>query len=190
MQLKVEPGNINGVQISPTFQATKSNYSQAHGGKVPKFFDVFSDLNKGKYIHSQLLSEQGNRYFKKKNNNVIKIINQSDIEVNDDFVWMTLGQIKYYNNIPNLINSCARSIFSMLQKTSIEQKKEVLTDFPSLFNLLNSGKKFDNSYTLLTNINDLNDWDYVRGELKSEKQSFSIKGFRISILDREVNSWD
>ena len=33
LQAKVEPGNVNKIQISPTVQATKSNYSRIHGGK-------------------------------------------------------------------------------------------------------------------------------------------------------------
>lgn len=33
MQAKIEPGNVNCVQISPTIQATKSNFTRAHGGK-------------------------------------------------------------------------------------------------------------------------------------------------------------
>ncbi len=31
MQAKSEPGNVNGVQLSPTVQATKSNYMRVHG---------------------------------------------------------------------------------------------------------------------------------------------------------------
>ena len=34
MQAKIEPGNINYVQLSPTLQATKSNYTQKHKGKL------------------------------------------------------------------------------------------------------------------------------------------------------------
>ena len=41
MQAKVEPGNVNKYQISPTIQATKSNFTRAHGGKTPLFFDYF-----------------------------------------------------------------------------------------------------------------------------------------------------
>ena len=33
MQAKIEPGNINYVQLSPTLQATRSNYLQVHKGK-------------------------------------------------------------------------------------------------------------------------------------------------------------
>jgi oxidase EvaA len=35
LQAKVEPGNVNNVQLSPTLQATRSNYSQVHSGRKP-----------------------------------------------------------------------------------------------------------------------------------------------------------
>ena len=44
MQAKIEPGNINCVQISPTIQATKSNFTRAHGGKLPMYFDYFENF--------------------------------------------------------------------------------------------------------------------------------------------------
>ncbi|MEG0834345.1 MAG: NDP-hexose 2,3-dehydratase family protein, partial [Christensenellaceae bacterium] len=39
MQAKIEPGNINKIQISPTVQATKSNFMQKHGGNRPAYLD-------------------------------------------------------------------------------------------------------------------------------------------------------
>ena len=41
MRANVEPGNINKLQISPTVQATKSNYTRVHGGKKVKHLDFF-----------------------------------------------------------------------------------------------------------------------------------------------------
>ena len=41
MQAKIEPGNVNCVQISPTLQATKSNYTQVHGGRKAAYLDYF-----------------------------------------------------------------------------------------------------------------------------------------------------
>ena len=35
MQAKIEPGNYNIVQISPTLQATRSNYLRKHKGRPP-----------------------------------------------------------------------------------------------------------------------------------------------------------
>ena len=55
MQAKIEPGNINCVQLSPTVQATKSNFTQKHGGKRPPYIDLF--LNPSKVIVDQLQSE-------------------------------------------------------------------------------------------------------------------------------------
>ena len=44
MQAKCEPGNVNGIQLSPTLQATRSNFSRVHQGKRPLFLDYFLDF--------------------------------------------------------------------------------------------------------------------------------------------------
>ena len=41
LQAKVEPGNKNKIQISPTVQATKSNYNKVHKGKKVPYLDYF-----------------------------------------------------------------------------------------------------------------------------------------------------
>jgi oxidase EvaA len=46
MQSKMEPGNININQLSPTVQATKSNYTQVHQGKLPAYLEYFLDRSK------------------------------------------------------------------------------------------------------------------------------------------------
>ena len=68
LQAKVEPGNINSLQFSPTVQATKSNYSQVHGGKKIPYLSFFLNIKK-RYIFNQ--SEQGFRYFNKFNSNIL-----------------------------------------------------------------------------------------------------------------------
>ena len=69
MQAKIEPGNVNKIQISPTIQATKSNFTQKHGGNKPKYLEYFLDNNNHKIIVDQIQSEQSSRFFKKRNNN-------------------------------------------------------------------------------------------------------------------------
>ena len=64
LQAKVEPGNKNKIQLSPTVQATKSNFSQIHGGKKVPYLNFFLKQNK-KQIFNQ--SEQGFRYLYKFN---------------------------------------------------------------------------------------------------------------------------
>ena len=68
LQAKVEPGNINKLQFSPTVQATKSNYNQVHGGKKVPYLDYFLNIKK-RFNHNQ--SEQGFRYFNKLNSNIL-----------------------------------------------------------------------------------------------------------------------
>lgn len=41
MQAKIEPGNVNGVQISPTLQATKSNFTKKHRGGYRRILSIF-----------------------------------------------------------------------------------------------------------------------------------------------------
>src|SRR6266849_5686928 len=95
MQAKIEPGNINLVQISPTLQATKSNYSGVHKGKRPHYLDYFNgERCNVRVLLDQLQSEQGARFLRKRNRNMIVEVLDDDLEVLDDFRWFTLGQLK------------------------------------------------------------------------------------------------
>ncbi|MDD2198937.1 MAG: NDP-hexose 2,3-dehydratase family protein, partial [Bacteroidales bacterium] len=71
LQAKIEPGNINYVQLSPTLQATKSNYSQIHGGKAPLYLEYFKDRENVSILLDQLQSEQGARFLQKRKRNII-----------------------------------------------------------------------------------------------------------------------
>jgi dTDP-4-dehydro-6-deoxy-alpha-D-glucopyranose 2,3-dehydratase len=42
MQAKMEPGNINLVQLSPTVQATRSNYTGVHRGASIRYIEVYA----------------------------------------------------------------------------------------------------------------------------------------------------
>jgi len=71
MQAKAEPGNINTHQLSPTVQATKSNYTRIHGGKPTLFLEYFTDSKRVDVLLDQLQSEQGARFYHKRNRNII-----------------------------------------------------------------------------------------------------------------------
>ena len=94
MQAKIEPGNINKIQISPTIQATKSNFTQMHGGKRPAYIDYFMNADKYDIIVDQIQSEQSSRFYKKRNRNIIIKVDE-DIEVLPSHRWMTMEQIKF-----------------------------------------------------------------------------------------------
>ena len=67
----MEPGNVNLVQLSPTLQATKSNYTQVHRGKLPLYYEYFEGSPRGTVVVDQLQSEQGARYLNKRNRTVL-----------------------------------------------------------------------------------------------------------------------
>ena len=72
LQAKIEPGNIDNIQLSPTVQATKSNYLRAHGGRKTKYLQFFIKKNNSLKVLTNLrLSEQGTRYFDKSNKNIL-----------------------------------------------------------------------------------------------------------------------
>ena len=115
LQAKEEPGNIGAVQLSPTIQATYSNYTRAHGGSSPPFLDLFINPPPGRILFSRLQTEDGGRFLRKSNRNMI-------VSAADDFptclpkgfIWLTLRQIAELMRRDNLINACARSILSSL----------------------------------------------------------------------------
>jgi len=118
LQGKIEPGNINGVQLSPTLQATHSNYTQAHGGNSPSYLDWFLDRSLSTVLVDQLQTEQGARFLKKRNRNMILIIHE-DVEIDtlENFCWMTLGQIKELMTLDNIVNMDTRAVLSCIQFT-------------------------------------------------------------------------
>ena len=124
MQAKIEPGNINAVQISPTLQATKSNYTQVHKGASPLYLEYFMERRGDVVVLlDQLQSEQGARFLKKRNRNIIIEVT-SDIEVRDDFCWLTLGQIKQLLAYDNIINMDTRTVISGIPFGNIEMLQD------------------------------------------------------------------
>jgi len=113
MQAKTEPGNINHVQLSPTLQATRSNYTRVHDGAAPAYLEYFQQAKPGQVLVDQLQSEQGARFLRKRNRNIIIQIDES-IEVLDNFIWLTLGQIRALMAHDNIISMDSRTVLSGL----------------------------------------------------------------------------
>jgi len=129
MQAKCEPGNINGIQISPTLQATNSNFSLVHKGKRPLFLDYFLDLGRHNALFDQLQSEQGARFLRKRNRNIILEVSE-DLSVPDNYCWLTLGQIKRLMLSDSVVNMDARTVISGIPFGSYDS--ETLDFFTSL----------------------------------------------------------
>jgi oxidase EvaA len=113
MQAKNEPGNRRQLQLSPTVQATKSNYTRVHGGAPTPYLDHFVRPGRGRVIADVLQSEQGTRFLGKRNRNMV-VETIDDIVVRDNFRWLTFGQIRRLLAVPNLINMDSRTVLACL----------------------------------------------------------------------------
>ena len=128
LQAKVEPGNVNNVQLSPTLQATRSNYSQVHKGNKPRYLEYFQNAKRHEIMLDQLQSEQGARFLKKRNRNIILKL-EKEIEVHEDFIWLTLAQIKTLIQQDNLVNMDTRTVISGISFEYDVEPKFGLNDF-------------------------------------------------------------
>lgn len=214
LQAKIEPGNINIVQLSPTLQATKSNYTKAHKGNAPLFLEYFNGSKKVEILLDQLQSEQGARFLKKRNRNIIIQIDE-DIDVPDNFVWLTLGQIKGLIQHNNIVNMDTRTVISGIPYGT--KDAGTVKFFSNLSNnivnesLLNSILIGDLSYKNIDDIiswitrlkinyfieikkiplKALDNWAYNgMSIMHKDKKYFSVIGVNVEIGNREVISWD
>ena len=117
LQAKMEPGNIDLVQLSPTVQATRSNYRRVHGGARPRYLDHFLGGHGDRVLVDQLQSEQGMFFLRKRNRNII-VETAGDVPLHDDFQWLTLGQIKQLLKQPHTVNMDTRTVIAAVPLVS------------------------------------------------------------------------
>lgn len=216
VQAKIEPGNMNNVQLSPTLQATRSNYSQVHKGKAPRYLKYFQDRNRCKILLDQLQSEQGARFLHKRNRNII-VQTEEHIEVHEDFIWLTLAQIKKLIQHDNLVNMDTRTVisgipfgsfnsttidfFRAIDKTEINTTNEALlesalkndTALKSIDEIIawftELKCKFDLNVTKMS-LADINDWIIDDYEIRhKDNKFFKVIATEVEISNREVAKW-
>lgn len=192
LQAKIEPGNINFVQISPTLQATESNLKQLHKGKKTPFADIFLNLN-GEILINQLQSEQASRFYKKRNRNIILLTND-DIPTPPTHRWFTLGQLRYFLKSDNIVNMDTRSVISALSSidyTSIGlTQKQLLNQTDETLEWLNKCKKDNKCNRQIIPLSQMNSWTGLPHELSNPSYDYRFIFSNIYIQGREVSTWD
>lgn len=115
MQAKFEPGNINIRQLSPTVQATRSNYTRVHEGRSTPYAEYFRDAPAERVLVDTLQSEQGGWFWHKHNRNmVVEVPADVPVPVREGFCWLTLGQIRTLLRTDDLVNMDARTVLSCM----------------------------------------------------------------------------
>ncbi len=217
LQAKIEPGNVNFVQLSPTLQATKSNYSRAHEGKAPAYLEYFVNAKPNQVLLDQLQSEQGARFLKKRNRNIIIKI-EEELNLLDNFIWVTLAQIKELMNYDNLVNMDTRTVISGISygnnfglnidinslvhykrpanDFNVKVLKSILTSegaLHSIDNILSFVTKLKSNYELFVEkipLNHVQNWVIKNDTIEHfQKKYFKIIAVEVTIDNREVISW-
>lgn len=193
MQAKIEPGNINTIQISPTIQATKSNFTQKHGGSRPAYLDHFLSVEPEHVIVDQIQSEQSSRFLGKRNRNIIIEVRDSDvIEVLPSHIWMTLGQIKRLMRKDNCVNMDTRTVLSCLPISIIDNNGggPNLNTLTRLYSVINNYKMFNYVQPERVPLFSLKSWEMVNDEFISRKTNpYKVIFCDIAIEGREVRNW-
>lgn len=209
LQAKIEPGNLNHVQLSPTLQATRSNYMQVHNGKAPLYLEYFRNAGRYKIWLDQLQSEQGGRFLHKRNRNIIIEVNEK-IPTHTDFIWITLGQLKELMTHDNVVNMDTRTVISglgwngqniipLLEYISSRRGLAMLASLASDVNpdAINETlfwlSELKSRYSLRTEVIPLartRGWQINAGEIvRPDRRFFRVIGARVIIENREVSSW-
>ncbi len=206
MQMKIEPGNINVIQLSPTIQATKSNFTQKHGGKKPAYLDYFLNMSKYSIIVDQIQSEQSSRFYHKRNRNVLIYV-EDEVDVLSSHIWMTLGQIKELMKYDNIVNMDTRTVLSCIPYSESKKPNEIRSLFNDIYlynsiysnvdwerinliyNYINNLKMFDEySYKFIPL--DKIDWSIDQYQISSKLYDFKVVYCDIEIEGREVRKWN
>ena len=217
VQAKIEPGNVNHVQLSPTIQATRSNYNQVHKGNKPLYLEYFQNVTPENVLLDQLQSEQGARFLMKRNRNVIISVTD-EIKIYDNFIWLTLGHIKELMCYNNLINMDTRTVISGIQYGNFNENNAMLLHYyiantnisthnaeffksavtsnnevNNLDEIIHFITKIKSKYDLFINripLNEVKEWNISNTNISREDGKFcKVIGVNVIIGNREVVSW-
>ena len=196
MQAKMEPGNINTVQLAPTLQATRSNFTRAHRGRTPPYLEYFTGRAGLRPLVDVLQSEQGGRFLRKRNRNMIVEVDD-EVPVLEDYCWLTLGQILRLIRMDNVVNMDARTVIGSIpfaldtrragldggNEGSLHAIESILSWFTELkfrydLNVERIPLKYVQNWTRLD--------DCIRHE---NGQYFSVIAVRVCAENREVGYW-
>jgi len=99
VQARIEAGSRKGVELSPTVSCTNYHYKWDKWGEKYAFFKYFINPDPASIVYDSIQSEEGGRFYKFQNRNMIVSLNDIDeSDVPDNYMWMTLSQIEGFQN--------------------------------------------------------------------------------------------
>ena len=210
VQAKAEPGNIGGVQLAPTVQATKSNYEIVHGGSCTPYLSI-AQVHRGA-LYERLQSEQNSCFFAKRNLNKVVLISEKIDERDSRFKWMRIRELLPLLGQSHIVNTDARSVIACWLFSDLHSLRQCLlahnpftemviksSDSENSLNYddaieqwliaLNAKWMMDRKVVSLKNF----DYPWVCGEseiLCRDDPSLKVYQISVSCAKREVALWD
>ena len=190
VQLKAEPGNCNGIQVSPTVQATRSNYTRVHGGAAIPYLDYFRDRARHRVLVDVRQSEQGSWFLSKRNRNMVVEVTE-DVEVLDGFCWLTLAQVHDLLGEDDAVNMDTRSVLACLPFDLPAPDEPSRHTTGELLGWLTETRAAVEISVLRKPIRELVGWHYDGNMVSHEgSRHFDVIGVVVAAHGREVATWD
>ncbi|WP_314621618.1 NDP-hexose 2,3-dehydratase family protein [Streptomyces stackebrandtii] len=187
MQAKMEPGNPGLLQLSPTVQATRSNYTGVHRGAEVTYLEYFTRPERGRVIADVLQSEHGSWFLRKSNRNMI-IETFDEVPPHEDFCWLTLGQIGSLLHRDNVVNMDARSVLACAPMAPAEAGA-VRSDTDVLSWFTNERARHDVRVRRIP-LAEVTDWVRTKDHIRhADHRYFRVGGVSVIAGNREVTSW-
>ena len=206
MQAKMEPGNSNLVQLSPTVQATRSNYMRVHQGASIPYLEYFAEPRDSEVLYDSLQSEQGCWFLHKRNRNIV-VQTTSEVELRPEFCWLTIKQIHELLAVDDIVNMDARTVLSTIPFAPPEGAQDMEgfsgalarsldPEAPTVHSLAGAVSWLTESkarYELIQRripLLDVAGWHRTDERIEHEHgEYFSIVGVDVRAKNREVSAW-
>lgn len=207
LQAKMEPGNVNNLQLSPTVQATRSNYTVVHRGLGTRYLDWFLHPERGRVLVDALQSEHGAWFLRKRNRNVVVRVGD-EVPPHEDYRWLPLRQVFQLMRVDNLVNMDTRSVTSCLpaemmprpDSPPVDPFTEALHrsyhgDTPSLHAMqeilswLTESRTQCDWTSVPIPLAGLHGWSQTDDEITDGGERFRILAVQVSADNREVSRW-
>ncbi|WP_282700349.1 NDP-hexose 2,3-dehydratase family protein [Streptomyces sp. CC219B] len=192
MQAKMEPGNVNTLQLSPTVQATRSNYTRVHRGNAVPYLEFFVDPRRGRRVFDALQSEQGSWFLAKRNRNmIVEVPEGAEVPAHDNFRWVSLPLLKDLLRIDNVVNMDSRTVLSGLPFLYGEQPEapapHTTAEILSWFTEARSSHVLERRRIPL---NQVKGWSRGPERIEHERGAFfTVLGVDVEASSREVARW-
>lgn len=216
LQAKPEPGNIALVQAAPTVQATESNYRRRHRGKDTAFLEHFLSPGTGSVHSDSLQSEQGTRFLRKYNRNMlVEAPGEDSLPGSPTFAWFPLPELLPLLLQDFQVNTDARSVLTSSPWRLLAGGppfgrwrgrgglgEAFLRSFeaPDDESVLRASEIIDRLHRLRTTadftaavvgLTDLAGWEITDTAISPARRgAFDVRHFAIETSAREVTSWD